>query len=132
VTDGAPRFPVPKDQSQLSNQSSTKFKTQVTIGATSTVDSPSKPTEIAPRKLSMMNYATPEVMVSAFCRAVLARIVPNNFWGTGDVQVHNEKVFLKNIDRFIGLRRFESLSLHEVSQGLQVPFPSTSPPTQLL
>lgn len=68
----------------------------------------------------MMNYATPEPMVSAFCRAALRNIIPKDFWGTGDVQAHNEKVFLKNVDRFIGLRRFESLTLHEGSQGLQV------------
>lgn len=68
----------------------------------------------------MMNYATPEPMVSAFCSAVLLKLVPKEFWGTGEVQTHNEKTFLKNVDRFIGLRRFESLTLHDVSQGLQV------------
>jgi telomerase reverse transcriptase len=92
----------------------------MTPSTTSTVVSTSKSKEVAPRKQSMMNYATPEPMVSAFCRAALLKLIPKEFWGTGDVQTHNEKTFLKNVDRFIGLRRFESLTLHEISQELQV------------
>ncbi len=72
-----------------------------------------------PPKLSMMDHATPTTMVSAFCRAVTSYLVPKQFWGTGDLQQHNKEIFDRNIDRFIGLRRFESLSLHEVSQGLK-------------
>lgn len=68
----------------------------------------------------MILHATPQAMVSAFCRAVLARLIPQEFWGTGQVQAHNEKIFFQNVDRFIGLRRFENLTLHELSQGLQV------------
>ena len=59
-------------------------------------------------------------MVSAFCRAVLSRLLPSEFWGMGDTKAENEKVFQRNVDRFIQLRRFESLSLHEVCQGLKV------------
>lgn len=74
----------------------------------------------APRKASMMDHATPTAKVSAFCRAVLSNIVPRGFWGSGDVQKHNEQVFLRNVHRFVTLRRFESLTLHEVSQGIKV------------
>ena len=74
----------------------------------------------APRKPSMMGNATSTAMVSAFCRAVLSNLIPADFWGRGDVKSHNERVFHQNVDRFISLRRFESLSLHEVSQGLKV------------
>ncbi|KAJ5032244.1 uncharacterized protein L3040_008853 [Drepanopeziza brunnea f. sp. 'multigermtubi'] len=73
-----------------------------------------------PPKPSMMNHATPTAMVSAFCRAVLSHLIPSDFWGTGDDRVHNERLFYKNIDRFIELRRFETLSLHEVTQGLKI------------
>jgi len=59
-------------------------------------------------------------MVSAFCRAILSDLIPADLWGSGDVKSHNEQLFHQNIDRFISLRRFESLSLHEVSQGLKV------------
>lgn len=61
-------------------------------------------------------------MVSAFCRAVISRLLPSDVWGTGDTKIANEKAFLQNVNRFIELRRFESLSLHEVSQGLKVCF----------
>jgi telomerase reverse transcriptase len=47
-------------------------------------------------------------------------LIPKDFWGTGEIQKSNEKIFLQNVNRFIELRRFESLSLHEVSQGIQV------------
>jgi telomerase reverse transcriptase len=65
-------------------------------------------------------------MVSAFCRAVLSRLLPSDFWGVRDAKEANERVFLHNVDRFIELRRFESLSLHEVSQGLKVSFSGSS------
>ncbi|TVY37321.1 Telomerase reverse transcriptase, partial [Lachnellula occidentalis] len=120
VVDGVPRFPIPKSQPEPSNESSIQLKSQMTPSTISTMVSTLKSKETAPRKPSMMNYATPEPMVSAFCRAVLLKLVPKEFWGTGDVQTHNEKTFLKNVDRFIGLRRFESLTLHDVSQGLQI------------
>ncbi|TVY53989.1 Telomerase reverse transcriptase, partial [Lachnellula suecica] len=128
VVDGAPRFPIAKSQSRADIECSAKLRTQITIGTTSTVATTTE--EIEPKKPSMMNYATPENMVSAFCRAVLLKLIPKEFWGTGDVQAHNEKVFLKNVDGFIRLRRFESLTLHEVTQGLQIsPIPWLQPPT---
>ncbi len=68
----------------------------------------------------MMDHATPAAMVSAFCRAVLSHIIPPGFWGNGSDQAHNERVFQRNVDRFVELRRFETMSLHEVSQGLKV------------
>lgn len=70
----------------------------------------------------MLEHSTPTAMVSAFCRAVLSRLLPSEFWGTGDAQAENKQAFEKNVDRFIELRRFESLSLHEVSQGLKVSY----------
>jgi telomerase reverse transcriptase len=68
----------------------------------------------------MTDHATPSATVSAFCRAVLCRLIPHEFWGAGEAQVRNKAVFHRNVDRFIGLRRFETLSLHEVSQGIKV------------
>jgi hypothetical protein len=59
-------------------------------------------------------------MVAAFCRAVLSHIIPSDFWGGGHVKKENERVFYRNVDQFIGLRRFEIMSLHEVSQGIKV------------
>lgn len=72
------------------------------------------------RKDSMMDHSTPTSLVSTFCRAVISHLVPNEFWGVGEIQTHNKRIIHQNIDRFVKLRRFESLSLHEVTQGLKV------------
>jgi telomerase reverse transcriptase len=42
--------------------------------------------------------------------------VPDGFWG-GD---HNKRMIMKAVDQFVQLRKFESLTLHQVTQGLQV------------
>ena len=64
--------------------------------------------------------ASPPSDVSAFCRAVLSNLIPNKFWGEGKQGQENKIVIMRNIDSFVRLRRFESLSLHTVSQGLKV------------
>lgn len=69
---------------------------------------------------SLVDLATPASHVSAFCQAVLSTIIPNGFWGGNSVQAENKAAFLKNVDRFLTLRRFEQLSLHDVAQGLKV------------
>src|SRR5947207_958559 len=76
-----------------------------------------------------LSFATPAAAVSAFCRAVLAKILPSEFFGDVATAPVNIKVLHRNIDKFIHLRRFESLTLHDVSQGLMVrplPFPLAS------
>jgi telomerase reverse transcriptase len=95
------------------------FKTQESVNTSSTL-SDFSPAQLPPRKPSLIDHATPPSQVSAFCRAVLAHLIPRELWGTGDTQAHNEKIFNRNVDRFVALRRFESLSLHEVSQGTKV------------
>ncbi|KAF9878997.1 putative telomerase reverse transcriptase [Colletotrichum karsti] len=69
---------------------------------------------------TITDLATPTAHVSAFCRAVLAKIIPNEFWGVGDTQTHNRNAIFKKVDHFIKLRRFESMSLEEVMEGLKV------------
>lgn len=75
---------------------------------------------------SIFDLATPPAKISAFCQAVLKKIIPNGFWGSGDVARHNESIFLGKIDHFILLRRFEGMSLHEVMQGIKVSVIDTS------
>lgn len=71
-------------------------------------------------KLSLTDYATPASSVSAFCRAVLQRLIPPRFFGDGEHGLWNRKIVMKHVDCFIKLRRYESLSLHEVCKGLKV------------
>ena len=106
-------------QTALGNQS-TQLKTQV-LSSTCTSSQAlmtSVPSSASPRKQSIMNFATPAADVSAFCQAVLSNVVPNKFWGSPED--YNKNSVMRNIDRFVTMRRFESLSLHEVMQGMKV------------
>lgn len=69
---------------------------------------------------SVVDFATPVSHVSRFCQVVLSKIIPDEFWGTGPDQKHNKEVVLRNVDRFIRLRRFENISLHDTFQGVKV------------
>lgn len=85
---------------------------------TSNLDGQDKP--VPPPKLSLTDYATPASSVSAFCRAVLRNLIPPQSFGTGQHGLSNQRTIFKQVDRFIRMRRFESLNLHEVCQGLKV------------
>lgn len=73
---------------------------------------------------SLVDAATSSEHVSAFCRAVLCKLIPNDFWGTGSEGGENKDTFLHQVDRFTTLRRFENLTLHNVSQNLKVYSPN--------
>ena len=66
------------------------------------------------------DLATPISDVSAFCQAVLSKVVPNSFWGVGKEGLENQSIVMLHVDRFVHLRRFETMSLHVVSQRLKV------------
>jgi telomerase reverse transcriptase len=76
---------------------------------------------------SLTDLATPVSSVSAFCQAVLSKVIPNEFWGQGATQEHNRACFLKRVHHFIHLRRFESMCLHEVMQGMKVSIADANP-----
>jgi telomerase reverse transcriptase len=67
-----------------------------------------------------MDVATPDAHVSAFCRAVVRKVVPKGCWGVGSHGEENERIVMQNVDRFIRARKFESFTLHEMLQGLKV------------
>lgn len=81
---------------------------------------PKKVREPSQTESLIVDYAIPFANVSAFCRAVLGKLIPNDFWGQGVGGDHNREVIMHAIDRFIRLRRFESFTLHRVIQGLKV------------
>lgn len=58
--------------------------------------------------------------MSAFCQAVLKKIIPDEFWGVGETQSLHRAAFLKAVDHFVKLRRFETMNLHELTQGMKV------------
>ncbi len=71
-------------------------------------------------KRSVIDLATPTAEVSAFCRAVISTVFPNQLWGLNGTGQENKRVILQNVDRFVHLRRFETIFLHEVIQNIKV------------
>ncbi|WQF78234.1 hypothetical protein CDEST_03248 [Colletotrichum destructivum] len=69
---------------------------------------------------AVTELATSASHVSAYCKAVLAKVIPNEFWGSGDDQVHNKNLLLKKVDHFVRIRRFESMTLNELADGIRV------------
>jgi telomerase reverse transcriptase len=69
-----------------------------------------------PEEACFTDMACPTAHVSAFCRAVVAKVVPKRFWGGDD----NKGTIMHYIDQFIHLRKFETLTLHQVTQKLRV------------
>lgn len=78
------------------------------------------PIEQQTQDRTLIELATPVARVSAFCQAVLSKVIPDDFWGEGEVRKHNKAQFLKHVDHFIRLRRFESMTLQEVTHGFKV------------
>ncbi|KAL7935256.1 Telomerase ribonucleoprotein complex RNA binding domain-containing protein [Trichoderma chlorosporum] len=74
---------------------------------------------VLPEYKSLVELACPVACVSAFCQATLSKIIPDNFWGS-EKDCHNKSMFLRKIDHFIKLRRFEMISLHEIVQDFKV------------
>lgn len=82
---------------------------------------------LMPQFDSLAELACPNAHVSAFCQSVLSRIIPDGFWGEGDTMEHNKKAILRKVDHFIKLRRFETMSLHEIIQDLKASIPYGDP-----
>ncbi|KAK4546134.1 hypothetical protein LTR36_002271 [Oleoguttula mirabilis] len=66
------------------------------------------------------HYASSTAEVSAFCRAAISKIFPSELWGSGDVAHANSSIVLQSIDRFVRLRRYESMTLHDVLQPMKI------------
>ena len=93
------------------------FVTQVSKHTQASNSSPIASPDARP---SFFDLATPHANVSAFCRATIAKLIPNGFWGRGESGSENKSNIMRKIDRFVRLRRFEPMSLHVVSQGFRV------------
>ncbi|SLM33959.1 telomerase reverse transcriptase [Lasallia pustulata] len=75
---------------------------------------------VTPQSKSVMDYATPPANVSAFCRATLSKLIPIELWGIGQVGQENRDAIMCQVERFVRARRFESLSLHALFEGLKI------------
>ncbi|OAL28381.1 hypothetical protein AYO20_09498 [Fonsecaea nubica] len=69
---------------------------------------------------SFLPHSTPLARVSAFCRSVICHLLPRDTFGSGLRGQQNHQLMMNRIDEFVRMRRFESLSLHETVQGINV------------
>jgi len=67
-----------------------------------------------------IHHASSAVEVSAFCRAIVSRVFPTELWGPGELGRHNTKIVLNSINHFVQMRRYESMSMHDVLQPLRM------------
>lgn len=81
---------------------------------------------------SYLPYTTSPHQVSAFCRSVLFRIIPQDFFGSGSERSSNWKKVMGHVDRFVHMRKFETTSLHELCQGVKLGTIDWLSPTKLL
>jgi len=65
-------------------------------------------------------FASSPTQVSAFCRSALSNVFPNDFWGSERAGTHNQGVISRCVDNFIHIRRYETMSMHEVMQGIKL------------
>ncbi|TID27305.1 telomerase reverse transcriptase [Venturia nashicola] len=79
-----------------------------------------QPIDVSQQKLSSTHMATPVSCVSAFCQAVIKKVIPRGFWGTGEKLEYNQRVILHMVDHFLRARRFETLSLDEIMSTLKI------------
>ena len=105
-----------------SRQSSGRFMTQLSSAGSERTLLSGQKEGLKKSKVgdSILAYATPTAHVSAFCRAVVKSVLPGNALGMGADGEHNMAVLFGQIDRFVGMRRYESLTLHEVYQNLRI------------
>ncbi|KNG48986.1 telomerase reverse transcriptase [Stemphylium lycopersici] len=79
------------------------------------------------QQISFVDMACPTAHVSAFCRAIISKVIPEAFWGSG----HNKDIVMYWVDQFLNVRRFESFTLHQVTQKIRVStIPWLCPPGQ--
>ena len=58
--------------------------------------------------------------VSLFCRVTLLKVIPKEFWGISKDGEDNKNIIMHRVDQFVHLRKFETFSLHNISQGIKV------------
>ncbi|EPS41730.1 hypothetical protein H072_4367 [Dactylellina haptotyla CBS 200.50] len=135
VPDPRPKVPFNISVSQQSPVASMAFKTQVSRRRSSGIsrgpkdslpghranDTPQglESSEIGPEDPILL-FATNSHNVYTFLRAVMGNMIPLEFWGSGSAVLGNRNVFFGHLEKFIKLRRFENLSLHDVMQGLKI------------
>lgn len=64
----------------------------------------------------IFSYVTEYLQVYRFLKAVLKHLVPMALWGS----THNQQLFFKRLEKFVSLRRFETLNSQDLMHGYKV------------
>ncbi|KKK16462.1 hypothetical protein AOCH_006621 [Aspergillus ochraceoroseus] len=104
-------LPLATQPSVLNQDDAPSPSTETVTGVRS---KPAKP------KVNFTDHAAPVSSVSAFCRAVIRNLIPLAFLGTGQDGTDHQKIILGHVDKFVRMRRFESLSLQEICKGVKI------------
>lgn len=64
----------------------------------------------------LLQMHTPPERVAKFVRSVLTVLVPRRLWGSK----HNFQTFQKKLHAYLSLKRFETMTVHELVQGVRV------------
>ncbi|KAK9475806.1 Telomerase ribonucleoprotein complex RNA binding domain-containing protein [Lipomyces japonicus] len=72
--------------------------------------------QIANEKVGMKDFVTLPSQVSVYVRMVLRKLLPLQVLGSR----HNQDCLMNNVNRFVYLRRYEKISLHDIMQGLKI------------
>lgn len=71
-------------------------------------------------EMNTFRHASTCAQVSAFCRAAIQNVFPPDAFGDGGVKSNNFRLLMNCVDRFIHLRRYETLSMHDLVHGLSL------------
>lgn len=71
-------------------------------------------------KTSTFDQASSHASVSAFCRAVIRNVFPPDTFGKTGSKSNSFEVVLHSVDTFVSLRRYETLSLHDIIQSIVI------------
>lgn len=71
-------------------------------------------------KPSTFDQASSHASVSAFCRAVIRNVFPRDTFGKTGSRSNSFDAVMHCIDKFVCLRRYETLSLHDIIQGIVI------------
>lgn len=98
--------------------SQNELKTQTTTVIEKSTHASTPSTDSGDTETAMYPFATPQSQIVAFCQAALKQLLPRDSFGTGKRGVKNYAMIMDYVSHFIHMRRHESMSMHELTQGL--------------
>ncbi|KAJ9602431.1 Telomerase reverse transcriptase [Cladophialophora chaetospira] len=112
-------FMVPSNEIGSSVPSSESLVTQLLLSERIQLES-DLPCSKYDGETSFLHHATPIARVSAFCRAAISHLLPADSFGRGLEGQKNRDKIMGTINDFLEMRRFESITMHQAVQGLEV------------